>query len=671
MKDTKKIMGTQNTQRLEDFYKNPFGNYNANVLKVDQILDYWCNPFYVFDKFADISESDIYKEANPLVFMGGRGSGKTMFLRYWTYEVQKKDYFNKESNLRGFLDYLNSKGGVATYIRIDGPILRSFAGYDLTNEKWKFIFSHYFEIIVARAFLSIISDLVKEGLISQNVSVFEAKVSKLLGCSEAKTIDEFVNELDERINEVTLFRGEIALFEAQFSPTKAFPAQSLSFELPKVIKNTFKEFDEDFNFVIIIDEYENFLIQQQECINTLLKFVNTGITFRVGMRLEGFRTFDTISTDDFIKEGRDYRKIILEDILNLRENGYHNYLKQIATKRLQQVPCFKDLNKTDITEILGFREDLENEALELTQNNPYKHFDFYKSELPTDAKKKLRHKENPLFELLGIIYVTRGYDIDEISDAYKKKLKGIETGLMKKMRYDYTNKYKYSLMILLSSIYRRNKMYYSFNTFSYLSSGIVGHFIELCRRSFQIAEFENRESLIKDATISKEYQAKAAREYSTSELQQIKRIEDYGNQLYQMTENLGNVFREYHKDPYIRYPETNQFTIDKSLLEGTCGAAFDSAIKWSVIIRKPSLQAATPGAGRKEIFALNRIFSPEFQISYRTRGGYNEEYNSADIEIIMNSNNFKTKKVLGKSKTKKANNNQTTLDLFGDETTNI
>jgi len=658
-------MEKQNILHLEDSYKNPFAHYNANVLKVDQILHYWCNPFNVFNKFADISEDDIYKEPNPLVFMGGRGSGKTMFLRYWTYEVQKENYFRNNNNcLDGFIEYLNDKGGIASYIRIDGPILRSFEGFNLPNEKWKFIFSHYFELLVGRSFLLIIKDLFDCKLLKESTSTFTEKVSKLINANTDLSFNDLIEIFNERINEVTTFRGDIALLDVDFKPTKSFPAQSLSFELPLLAKNNISELNNNFNFVIIIDEYENFLKQQQVSINTLLKFVKPGLTFRVGMRLEGFRTYDTISKDDFIKEGRDYQKVVLEDALNIKASGYLDYLKQIAAKRLEQIPIFRERGFTDISKILGFRENLEEDAIELTLKNPLKHFDHYKSFLPDNAKKKLRFKENPLIELLAILFITRGEKIDDVAQALIDYKIGNYTRLATKLKYDYTNKYKYSLMVLLTSIYHKNKLYYSFNTFGYLSSGIVGHFIELCRRSFQIAEFEDKNSLFSTGLIPKDYQAKAARDYSISELQQINRIEDYGNYLYQFVENLGNVFREYHKDIFIRYPETNQFAIDKSsLTEEPVKSAFNSGLKWSVIIKKSSLQTSTPGSGRTELYALNRIFSPEFQISYRTRGGHNEEYTTDDIKKIMFSQSFKPKKNLSRQKKSDNSDNQQTLDF--------
>ena len=74
-------------QDLKNSYKNPFSDYSANGLDAQAILDYWYDPFSFIPK-SEFKESDLFNDTNPIVFMGGRGSGKTMFLKYFSYEVQ-------------------------------------------------------------------------------------------------------------------------------------------------------------------------------------------------------------------------------------------------------------------------------------------------------------------------------------------------------------------------------------------------------------------------------------------------------------------------------------------------------------------------------------------------------------------------------------------------------
>lgn len=630
-------MINQNTLNLKDSYKNPFSEYNANVMKPETILNYWCSPFN-YMKFAEVNESDVYLDKMPIVFMGGRGTGKTMFLKYFSFSVQLQEALNKKDGKGSLLSHFKNKGGIGFYIRIDGPVLRSFAGRGVTPEVWDSIFTHYFELVVGRAYIEVISELVRYGEldVKEINKRLIPQLADILGKTknEINTISEVLNDFDNKIEEVTTFRGEVSYSDIEFKPSKGFASQSLSFTIPKIAKNTIKEFKQKINFIIMIDEFENFLVPQQRMVNTLLKFIGSGITFRIGMRLEGFRTFETTSMDDFIKEGRDYGKIIFEEVL-IKDRGYQNFLLDIAKKRLDRVKIFKEKGFIDISTILGKSENLNEEAIKLAKKNPDKHFNSLLKNLPSDEIENLKNTENPLMEMLNILWVLRKVEPKAVNKAMNDYLESKKTENAKKYKRDYVDKYKLSLMFLFASIHRKNKMYYSFNTFSFLSSGIIGHFIELCRKSFQYAEFENRELLFEQGKILPIQQDKASKDVATTELQMIQRIEDYGDFLYRFIKNLGNLFRDYHKDKTIKYPETNQFAVDKGSIEEIYRNAFNAALKWSVIQKKPALQQPAPGKHIKDIYTINRVFAPRFEISYRTRGGYSVELSPSEIKEFM------------------------------------
>lgn len=659
---------SQNFSNMKDSYRNPFEGINAGKLNDEDILEYWCSPFS-YKLFSEIKESDIYLDPNNIVFMGGRSTGKTMFLRYWSYQVQIKKAIREEINQTSLTQYFIDQGGVGFYFRIDGPVLRSFEGYDIDDKTWASIFTHYFELVVGRAYIEFLVELIKAGSLSNDsTKQFLVELNKILGTKNLTDVESVLLHLDNCIREVDEYRGQVPFYSNEFKPERGFASQSLSFAVPKQILKTIPEFKKGFNFIILIDEYENFLLLQQRMVNTLLRFSTSNINFRIGMRLEGFRTYEMISNDDFIKEGREYRKIVFDEVLQ-KDKHYRNFLIEVAKKRLSRIDAFKTKNLIDITKFLDNAENLENEAAELVKKNPGLHFKYYKETLGSFSPSQIKlieNPSNPLMELLNIIWIKRNVPIKDISKAMNGFLSKKQDDLSKKYKMDYVNKYKLSLMILLCSIYRKNKSYYSFNTFSFLSSGIIGHFMELCRRSFAYAAFENKDALLESGTITIEQQSKAAREVSDAELQQLQRIEIHGGSIYRFINNLGNIFRDFHKDEKIKYPETNQFAFDfGSLEEGKFKGAFRDAIKWSAIQRKPALQQPAPGKHLKNIYTINRIFSPSFQISYRTRGGYSIPFTSEDIMYLMSNEEAKTNKYLKPdSKRKTKNNNSTNLKLF-------
>lgn len=552
---------------MNDSYRNPFSGVNAVQLGTDSILKYWCSPF-AYDLFSEIKEADIYEDEMNIVLMGGRSTGKSMFLRYWSFPVQFK---RAEKDNIGLIDMIRVNNGIGFYFRIDGPTLRSFQGYGLDDEHWSSIFTHYFELTVGRQYVEAIRRLQNDPLINAEIveNGFIARLCELLEFNGTHTLDEAILEIDRRIQIVDRFRGNVAFYQERFNPGgPAFSSETLSFGIAELIIKCISSF-EKLNIIILLDEYENFLTYQQKVVNTLLRFTKPQIKFRVGMRLEGFRTFKMIGEEDFIKEGREYRKVVFEDISN-RDNDYPKFLAEVARKRLDSVDKLREKGFTNIKAFLTSRENLEAEAKDLVRNDPdrvYKHFLRGSGIAKTDLE-KIRYQQNPLLEMLNIIWLTRGVTSDETLQSMREFLDAKKTEKAKKYRRDYIDKYKLSLMFLLCSIYKKEKQYYSFNTFAFLSSGIVGHFIELCRRTFAIAEWGDNDALLNKGVISREDQTRAAVDFSIAEKQQINRIEECGGKISRFVDNIGNIFRSFHSDPRMRYPEVNQFALNIDTIQG-------------------------------------------------------------------------------------------------------
>jgi hypothetical protein len=147
--------------------------------------------------------------------------------------------------------------------------------------------------------------------------------------------------------------------------------------------------------------------------------------------------------------------------------------------------------------------------------------------------------------------------------------------------------------------------------------------------------------------IAKEHQSKAAMDFSIAEKQQISRIEKHGGSISKFIENIGNIFREYHLDFRLRYPETNQFAINiDAVLNDNLRDAMKSSIKWSVIQRKPKMQRSAPSEPLQDTYTINRIFSPSFQISYRTRGGKSILLDEKQLEKLMTNDHVNASEFL-------------------------
>jgi hypothetical protein len=126
--------------------------------------------------------------------------------------------------------------------------------------------------------------------------------------------------------------------------------------------------------------------------------------------------------------------------------------------------------------------------------------------------------------------------------------------------------------------------------------------------------------------ISIEVQTKAALQTGHEQLSKIQLNNEHGADMYRFLMNVGNLFTDFNKDHSVKYPETNQFAfLNEADIErdSHLQKILNNLIKWGGIIKKSKIQGISIGKRKGVIYHINRVFSPFFQISYRTRGGYN------------------------------------------------
>ena len=105
--------------------------------------------------------------------------------------------------------------------------------------------------------------------------------------------------------------------------------------------------------------------------------------------------------------------------------------------------------------------------------------------------------------------------------------------------------------------------------------------------------------------------------------------------------NIGNIFSTFHKDRKMRYPETNQFVFSEVDLYPQDREIIEFAKSWAMIIKKEKAQRVTASIDKKaDIYHINKIFYPIFNISYRTRGGVNPTFSREEIHGMLTSMNY-------------------------------
>lgn len=620
-------------------FKNPFLDYNANTYSEEKVLSHWHSPFNTI--IDEVSEIDLFEDSMPYFINGHRGSGKTMILKYMSFPCQKLKY-----NVDNSSDYINKLKSICVYMRLDTSAIMNMYTNDESVNDWKILFVQFFELNVFFALLDLIKVLVEDRIIHD----FELKniLDKLSHSFETfYSINDVELFLELLLSEIDDYRSN-KYFEENltFTPTVLLGEKFASFKLVDILVSNVKALSGK-KIVFALDEFENYNEVQQSYVLKLVKFCNsssgTNTNFRIGLRIGGIWGKNTLRDEEFLRENFDYRSLSINQYMGKGKAGlakYNSFLKKVAESRLKDVAEFNDKGNTDIEIFLLKSEDWEAESRRIV-GSERKHLKLIKKEYYNDENIKLiSNPDKPLQEIYNILRLNKGESASNIKRSMDDFNNSLSTDLAKKYNSDYINKYRYSAVFLLCSYYKKNKEYYSLNTFSYLSSGSVRTFINLCRETFAFAAYDDLEGLLNGNSISQDIQTRAANKISQIEIEMIKPIKDYGKMLFNLTNALGNEFRRLHQDYEMKYPETNQFAFGYSN-----GEKVDSIIKrglvWSVLLQKDRNQQITIGEKKGPIYTINRIYAPYFQISYRTRGGKNLVfYNEHDFFVAALEGKF-------------------------------
>lgn len=648
--------------------KNPFAGFNASLMDDSEIIQYWSRPEILFERQA--IGVDLTGKI-PVVLMGGRGTGKTMLLKFLSNEVQIKKYVLENKKRK---EFLSNQQYIGVYYRFDGPNLSSFDERYKDDIVWDTIFKHFFELVIGQKYIIMVLNLKKENYLNIKLDLEKKIAEKILKLlrkekyeieNENNPLECLTEIIQDMVNEVFKFINDSALKRNIEFNSQIIPPGDCIFEIPKILINFLPDLNGK-NIIILLDEYENLLEYQQKIVNTLIKHTREPVTFRIGMRIYGFKTQDTLNDGEFLMEDADYRKILFEDILLSNKREYKNLLKAIAKKRLEAVSEFQQAGLMGIEEILGDFKPVD-EALNIvygkrkitkknTENKENKIIKNIRKELERrefsnkDIKKFLstiKYPQNPLIEMLNLLLIRRDYKIENMLNLFNayvnKKRKSSEF----KEYLQLYEKNKLGLLFQLISLYRpKKKIYASFQIFSMLSSGIARNFLELCYQSFNLSLFSG-DDLFEKKMISLTHQTEGAEIRAEKFFEMIERIPKYGNEIKSLVRSIGAIFNAWQMDERLREPEVTYFCIDNTSLSRKSRKILETAVQWSVLQQKKSMKGKLPTEPLLDVYAINRILAPYFGISYRLRGRI-PQFKKEEIEILIFGNDEEKKAMIKK-----------------------
>ena len=606
----------------------------------------------------------------PNVFLyGGSGTGKTMLLRYLSFDVQKS-YFKKERgdiyDVNRFLEYSSErinrilgrqKKYLGVYTRLTEIPSALFRNKCSTEQQEQALFLFYLDLVISIRFIASIADLIKDYKNETNKRRIE---SAILACvkqysdiGESAGFADILEYLNDKKKQIDVYLSSLRLSQpgyrsTQIEETKIGGLARLFLNIGEVLKGQISEFS-DVSIYIILDEYERIEEGLKVVINSIVRERNKFVELKTSLRRYGFTTIRTLNPNDFMLIGRDAELVDLEFIFRYNKGKYKKLLTDVAEKRLESVQFFRNNNLTDIKKLLKSRtpEEEANNIIRgkkrLEHRARFRNFiSRYDAANQDQIINNVKYDENVLLEKLNMLltkrrvaYQKRGVKAKKLySDAeiYEMAREFTNNPREKSPYYYLYEKNRLALLFQLINEYRTRKTYAGFDMFAALSGGFVAWFLDLCYESLEIARdggFSN--GLLQ---IEADQQTKAAEKVAWGFLDNvIKNLERVGGDIYYFVLNAGALLRALYLDELIREPEPTYFNTKVARLKKSSREILTACHSWSVLQAKIPMMPKGPEQPLPDVHILHPILAPAFQISYRTRG--RTDLGPEDMEILI------------------------------------
>ena len=533
------------------------------------------------------------ESVRPCFLVGGRGTGKTTSLQSLKYDSTYERLISRGLDF-GDQEYLG------VLVRMNKNRVRAFQGGGIDDEHWNKVFAHYFNLLVC-------FELTELGLWLETKTGRELRgdyidrISSDFGISSVSTLSDLKNEIRKLISELQIYvnnpnsSSNIILSIAE-SPVRTFSEVLME-----------SGFAGDRVFFCCVDEYENLLDYQQAVLNTYIKHAEPPLSYKVGVRKNGFRNRQTLDGQDLLSIPDDYAEIEIAD------EGFEYFAKAVAELRLE---CAKNKGINVPTKLNEFLVDLSfsEEAESLGAGR-----------ISTQVLEELSGNEDLHLRLVdksdSEIYFLKYWQEktgDQLIDLAQHWINNERVWETRRGNHGYA-----SLFWLGKGRKgaRVRKYYCGERVFLSLPAGNIRYFLELIDAAINHElEINTGYDQLSSLGISPMAQTLAVRDVGKRRLNQLEGLADHGVQLKRLVLAIGKVFFEMAREPAQRSPEVNSFVIDGDkedvekiralLIEGVGHLAFEVT---------PRTKATSNLEMKDDEYRLHRIFSGFFEISHRKK----------------------------------------------------
>lgn len=578
---------------------NPF-----SLIKAADYTDEQINSLWVDAGAVTVDQVIEPKSRLSKLILGGKGSGKTHLLRYHGYHAMRL----RSPPPASPVDLVREAGFLGVFIRANSIDASRFAVTNKVKQGWREAFALYFELRLVEALMTAVQDLTFHAPHSFDHATFLSAAREVVddpASSKWREIRDFAQWTEQRRREIDHAVNNV-VFTGKLKLRVPFTLGSICLEIGGWLRRSCVGLGE-FSLIYLVDELENWSLEQQQVLNTLIRYSEGKATFRVGTRLYGIKTYETLGANEPIRDKAEYRAVYLDEILSSNKRFAH-FARQLFQRRLEMTSVQRGdkadvtpsvLEPTDVLEAVDLEAFLAKiPTLRLTNAAPL-HVRRFIEELEGSGLPAKRAQEvagllvsefPPLLQKLNILLFYKRRSTDSV----EKLAQGIHTEAREFLsarapgRYHTAlGHYKWDLFAQLCREQKRPVPYAGFETFLRMSSGNPKNLLILLGEAYSLAAFHG-ESISARRPLSIERQTEAAKEASRFVFEQDEHFGTLLDDVRHSVERLGELLKTARFAQNLPEVSPLVVTYDASQMTPRAQVTVKYALNWSFLFETKS-----------------------------------------------------------------------------------
>ncbi|WP_285404286.1 hypothetical protein [Luteibacter sp. ME-Dv--P-043b] len=633
-----------------------FVNNRAEQLDADVTHE-----FIVPHNFGQLT---LHRDRKSVRVIGGRGCGKTIFLRYFSHCTQLSE---KQAEVS--FDIFGQ--GIGLYWRTDTGFCDLMKPEWLGEQHAYRAFLHYIAVVVLEEVALFINTLARAPLLGGSIDLrarpLPDSAEILLSHKGGHYADlrEFAKRRRFQLSQWVQNPGSDAPTFLRVDDLLSEIADDIASADPRLERLFFRVF---------VDEFENLKDNQRRLVCDLVKHPRPRYSFNLAMRKDSVDQFIT-SGGEQIVETHDIRSIDLEKLVGKTDKTFKLLAAELLLMKLSKqhvdVGCPEfEVGRLHVPSRVNERigdnytrairaaagrllpgrtsgeiargvfddAPLRRRLTDVAAKGLQKH------RVTALSANQFQYVDKPVASIVAAFVLNRDKPGPEVVLNALDDFQGRSSSSNPFNDWESNNLHG-ALFYLYDGLPNRpNPLYAGFDRYCQMSAPNLRFFLEFCHSALRdVTSSVEAGSSTDLQCVPWEVQAFAAKDTSALLLKDIPNLGLRGRELQALIKRLGRLFQTAHRRASLSEPEINHFSIDESDKEGlteSTRSLLREALIWSVLYEEKDTKNKSDASLAQHDYIPNPIFSAYFGISYRKRKKITLKASEVNVIFSGSDNHF-------------------------------